>query len=148
MKKSLYFTLALVFGLTVLSSCSEDDNLVAPADLPQAAQTFMNKYFAGTDVLSVKKDGKHSGTEYTVKLRNGYEVEFDATGNWTDVDAPAGKTIPDGIAPDRIASYVAQEYPGMGINEISRDYRGYDVELVTGLDLEFDIEGNFLRVDR
>ncbi|MDE6270403.1 MAG: PepSY-like domain-containing protein [Muribaculaceae bacterium] len=148
MKKYLFLALVLILGVSAFTACSEDDNLVVPADLPQAAQTFMERYFSGTEVLSVKKEGKHSDTEYTVKLRNGYEVEFDATGNWTDVDAPAGKTIPDGIAPNPIANYVAEEYPGMGINEISRDYKGYDVELVTGLDLEFDIEGNFLRVDR
>lgn len=147
MKKFILLTCTMLLALATVWSCSDDDDLIIPGDLPQTAQAFLNKHFAGMEIYKVEKDGDHSGTDYTVKFRNGYEVEFDAIGEWTDVDAPKGQTIPDGIAPQVIADFVAQEYPGMGINEISRDYTGYEVELVTGLDLDFDPQGNFIGID-
>ncbi len=147
MKKLLFFSCAIIVAMATLWSCSDDDELIIPGELPQTAKTFLNTYFPGMEIYKVEKDGRHDDTEYTVKFYGGYEVEFDALGEWTDVDAPEGKTVPDGIAPEAIATYVAQEYPGMGINEISRDYRGYEVELVTGLDLDFDLEGNLIGID-
>lgn len=148
MKKLLFLTCAVIIALFTTWSCSDDDELIVPGNLPQTAQAFLNQHFSGMEIYKVEKDGDHSGTEYTVKFRNGYEVEFDAIGEWTDVDAPDGMTIPSGIAPENIASFVEQEYPGMGINEISRDYTGYEVELTTGLDLDFDPAGNFIGIDR
>lgn len=64
------------------------------------------------------------------------------------VDAPSGQTIPSGIVPAAVAVYVDTRYPGVGINEISRDARGYEVDLVDGTDLLFDPAGNFIGLDR
>ncbi len=85
---------------------------------------------------------------YKQECANGYEVSFNADGEWTDVDAPAGQSIPDGIAPQAITDYIAANYNGAGINDISLDSRGYEVELVSGVDLLFAPDGSFLGVDR
>lgn len=72
-------------------------------------------------------------------------------GNISDtlsVDAPYGQTVPAGIVPPTIAAYVADNYSVTGINEISRDNRGYEVELNTGVELIFDRDGKFVRIDR
>jgi len=42
---------------------------------------------------------------------------------------------------------VAANYTDAGINEISRDRRGYEVELTNQIELQFDQNGNFVRVD-
>ena len=47
-----------------------------------------------------------------------------------------------------LAAYVADNYSVTGINEISRDNRGYEVELNTGVELIFDRDGKFVRIDR
>ena len=52
------------------------------------------------------------------------------------------------IVPPTIAAYVADNYSVTGINEISRDNRGYEVELNTGVELIFDRDGKFVRIDR
>ena len=38
-------------------------------------------------------------------------------------------------------------YPTSGINEISVEINGYEVELINGLDLLFDLDGNFLGIE-
>lgn len=143
----------LVAVPTMAWSCSDDDDdnrkeSITVEQLPQASRTFIADYYPGVSVLRVTKETDHSGSEYDVNLANGHEIEFNAAGEWTDVDAPTGQTVPAGIAPKAIVEYVTANYPDQGINEISRDRKGYEVDLTSGLDLEFDTNGNFIRIDR
>lgn len=138
-----------MFSAVLLWSCSDDkDEPVAVTTLPEAAQTFLSSHYAGVKVQSAVRDKDDHNVEYDVRLANGHEVTFDAEGNWTDVDAPTGQTVPDGLVPEAVALYIATNYPSEGINEISRSAAGYEVDLTNGVDLVFDSFGNFLRADR
>lgn len=146
MKKINYLLLLLVSVFAF--ACSDDDNDDTPIsgnDLPQTAQAFLAQYYPGVKVNRASTDTDDGRTEYDVYLANGHEVTFDFAGIWLDVDAPAGQTIPDGIAPAGIVDYLHQNYFGCGINEISKEPYGYDVELTNGTDLEFNSNGDFLR---
>ncbi|MDE6453520.1 MAG: PepSY-like domain-containing protein [Muribaculaceae bacterium] len=149
MKKLLFIAIAAVIavGFAACSDNDDDDRFIALSQLPGNAQSFISAYFGGADVFKVTTENKSSGTEYKVTFRNGYEVEFDATGSWTDVDAPSGRTVPVGIAPAAIQNYVDTYFPADGINEISRDYRGYEVELLSGIDLTFNPDGQLVEID-
>lgn len=132
-------------------SCSDDDDkdeIVSYDRLPGDAKNFILTYYPGAQIAGVIMDKNHGRTTYEVSLYNGHELEFDAEGQWTDVDAPYGQTVPAGIVPPAIAAYVADNYSVTGINEISRDNRGYEVELNTGVELIFDRDGKFVRIDR
>lgn len=87
--------------------------------------------------------------EYDVKLTSGFELEFDASGQWVEVDGPMAAAIPNqDFIPQPIRDYVAGHYPApLAINSISRDAQGYEVELIDLLEIEFDLDGNFVRVD-
>lgn len=145
---------ALLVSLPVVTwSCDDDDDKsdkteISLDQLPQASATFLTQHFPGATVLRITRDTDREGSEYEVTLTNGFEIEFDGAGEWTDVDAPAGQAVPASVVPTAISSYVTTNYPGQNINEISRDSRGYEVELTSGTDLEFDLNGNFIRVDR
>lgn len=138
-----------MFSAVLLWSCSDDkDEPVAVSTLPEAAQTFLTSHYAGVKVQSAVRDKDDHRVEFDVRLANGHEVTFDAEGNWIDVDAPAGQTVPGGLVPEAVLLYIVTNYPSEGINEISRSAAGYDVDLTNGVDLEFDFLGNFLRADR
>jgi len=136
-----------VFGLTLTSCDSKDADVVEPSELPTAVTSFLNAYYPGQDIMrSVLTTGKDA--KYEIRLRNGHEIDFNTNGEWIDVDAPKGESIPAGIAPVAIVDYIVANYSGQNINEISKETFGYDVELTNGVDLEFDKAGGFLRVDR
>lgn len=145
-----------IFGLMMLAvlglgamSCSEDDNKEIPAaQLPQDAKSFLSTYYPSVNIVSVKRDNNNGALELDVRLANGHEVSFNADGEWTDVDAPRGESIPAGVAPQAITDYIALNYSGMAINEISKDARGYEVELTNGVDLLFNSDGSFAGIDR
>ncbi|MCM1076880.1 MAG: PepSY-like domain-containing protein [Bacteroides sp.] len=152
MKKIYLFLMLCVFGCLAWSCGDDDDDKnepIAISDLPAAAKTFINQFYPDVKVSRVTKESSYhnSSSEYEVVFANGQEVEFDTAGNWTDIDAPKGQVIPTGIMP-AIESYVSANYNGSGINEISRELRNYEVELTNGVELLFDLDGNFLGVDR
>lgn len=146
--KWMYLAAVAVLAPSLASCDKHDDQPISPNALPTAAQQFVKQYYADATIIYVEKDKDHYDGEYDVTLSNATEITFDRQGNWVDVDAPKGQTIPDGIAPATIASYVTTNYTApIGINEISKERFGYEVELTTGLDLRFDANGTYLGLD-
>lgn len=149
MKKFLKFMpllLVAVLGFATWS-CSDDDDKDKPLVvnmLPDQAKEFVAKYFPSAAIVAAKTDGK----EYDVALSDGTQIEFDSAGQWLDVDAPRGGYLPSGFYPEGIDEYISLNYNGFGINEISKETGGYDVELVNGVDLKFDADGQFISLDR
>ncbi len=148
MKKTLkiFSLLLLVLVGTSLSACGDDDDdvIVPAASLPEAASSFIKTYYPSVKVAYVNRETDKGEVQYEVRMTSGDEITFDASGEWIDVDAPAGRSIPEGIVIVPIVDYVAANYSGVGINEISRIAVGYEVELTNGVDLRFDPAGNFL----
>ncbi|MCH5229036.1 MAG: PepSY-like domain-containing protein [Muribaculaceae bacterium] len=152
MKKFLQFIRPAIFiailGLT-FASCSDDkDEPIDFNQLPTISQNFIKTYFTNVEIVNIIYEKDKNNHEYEVDLENGFELTFNKEGDWTDVNAPNGQTIPDGIAPESIANYVSENYPDYGINEISKEKNGYDVELTNGLDLNFNLQGEFTGIDR
>ena len=145
MKKLWY---ALVIGLvgSLAWSCSDDDyyNDFDLGYLPPDAQAFLSTFFYNDYVDDYWTEGYGENLIYVVEFDSGLEVVFDYTGNWLEVDAPGNWAIPGGIAPAAIEWFIADNFPYCGINEIKRDYWGYEVELTDGTDLMFDPNCTFI----
>ena len=132
----------VLFG-AVAAACGDDDKVISETELPESAKTFVSTYFAPAKVATVYKDvNANDGT-----LSDGVRIDFNKSGEWTDVDAPLNEELPTGFYPEAIDTYLLANMDGAGINEISKERYGYDVELVTGTDLRFDSEGKFIRYD-
>lgn len=117
--------------------------------IPLKATSFLSDHFSGIAIRKVKV--KKYATEaaqkkYEVKLINGVEVDFNSNGDWLEVDGNH-QAIPNAILPKKIARYIKTNYPNSGVEKIEKESTKYEVELLDGLDLEFDLHGNFLRID-
>lgn len=149
MKKSMHVFALLFVGLLgfTLWSCSDNDDrdeIISQKNLPSAAQSFISTYYPDVQILKAVQEKEHGKIEYDVTLGNGHEITFDSQGEWIDVDAPFGDVVPEGIVPQQIAAYVAENYPLVGVNEISRIVTGYEVELTNGYDLYFDTDYGYV----
>lgn len=130
----------IAFAGMAMVSCDDDDDPIAPTELPASAKIFLDTYYPGVKITSATENDY----EYQVDLANGHEVDFNLDGEWTEVDAPMGETVPDGFYPTEIQFYVASLPDAIGINEISKTYYGYEVELVSGTELQFNTTGNII----
>lgn len=144
MKKILLSVLA-VATLAVTPTMAEDVAITAQK-LPGAAQKFLKTYYATNKVVTAVHDRDVTDNDYTVVLDDGTKIEFDASGKWESVKNRNGK-LPAGIVPTKIAGYVAEHYPSIGIEKIERKRYGYEVELTNDLDMKFGSDGRFLGLD-
>lgn len=141
MKKSILLLL-IVSIVSGLSACTSNDKPIPTDQLPEKALVFLKQYFYGVDVISVEKDKK----TYEVKLAEGSAVEFDKHGEWKEVECSKG--IPGAIIPQGVFKYVASKYDrSVRMVKIERTKHGYEVDLSNKVELIFDKNGNFVRVD-
>ena len=144
MKNMRFFFLAL--ALTLCASLSARDEIISEQQLPAAAKTFVKQYFKNRTVSLAKKDVDPGSTSYDIVLNSGTKIEFNAKGEWKEVDcAPAA--VPAALVPAAIAKYVKANYANLKIVKIERNAAGYDIELSNDVDLQFDKQGNFVRID-
>lgn len=109
---------------------------IKSSELPKAAQTFLTKYFPGDNVRKAEKDQGRRGMEYEVDLMSGAEVDFMENGDWKEVKAAKGKSVPAAIVPAAISKYISTNFKGQTIVEIGRKRGGYEVELSNGTELK------------
>ena len=145
MKRAFFIISLLAISLATFASCDKDEQPVDPAQLPAEAQTFIDTNFPATTINSVVKEYDDFTYHYDVYLADGTTLEFDKRGEWKDVQNRVSG-VPDSIVPEKILSYVTNNYSNAFIVEIERD-RQYDVELNTGIDLDFSLDGDFIRID-
>lgn len=119
--------------------------IINRTELPEAATQFITKYFPNDEIRKIEKDYDHNKVEYDVDFESGAEVEFRSDGQWKDVKAAYGNAVPSGIVPAGIAEYVAQNYKGMLIIEISRERSSFEVELSNGIELKLTQDGKPLQ---
>src|SRR5690606_25675838 len=147
----MYFNLSkTILGLGVLVlgvQANAQETVITANELPKTAQNFIAKNFSGQKVSHAIKDAGMISTDYEVVLDNGTKIEFDGDGNWEEVDSKNDTAIPTGFISKKITSYVSKNFPTQKISKIEKDNRKFEVELTSGLDLEFNSNGDFLRID-
>lgn len=119
---------------------------IAVEQLPDTSFTFLEQFFPGIEVVYAEKDEDDGIITYELTLADGTEIEVDADGNWIEIEC-FRRALPDGIVPQPIVDYVAQNYPNGVIVTIERDDNGYEIELRDGTELEFDNDLNFVGGD-
>lgn len=147
MTMKMFLTLAAFAASTLLGlqSCEKSDEIINQNDLPTTSQSFVASAFPEESVVRAEKDYDDGTYTYKVTLSDGTFIEFRKNGEWKDIENRT-EGIPASALPTKIAEYVATNYPTAFVVEIEKD-RGYDVELSNDVDLDFDKEGNFVRVD-
>lgn len=143
MKKLFIFLVGCVFSMT---ACADDHHLIKYSELPVQAQTFVQKYFNLEDISHIERDREGMHYEYNVYMKNTTEIDFDYQGNLQSIDCKY-ITVPKGIVPEVIMSFVSLHYPNLYVVEYVIDYRHQTVELNNEMELIFDREGRFLRMD-
>lgn len=134
---------ATLFGSTLLAQ----ETQITKTQLPKAAQVFLSQYFPGQEISRIVKDKELMKTEYEVYLGNSVKIEFDGNGKWKEVD---GKhtAIPSGFILPSITRYISANFPDQQIAKIEQTKAKYEVELLNGVDLDFNSKGGFLRIDK
>ncbi len=136
--------IATLFSTISLVSCK---NAVVPPDqLPESALSFIKEYFPEIAVSYVRKDAELTHTTYEVVLQDGTEIEFNAKGEWDNVDCNRS-AVPAELVPEAIFNYVKDHFPGQAIVKIDKEPYGHEIELANDLELKFGKDGQLKNID-
>jgi len=139
--KTLFMALVALLSLT---SCG-NDQVISYDQLPADARAIVEKHFDRSQVAYVQKEGAGSFTEYEVKFNNGDDIEFNHKGEVKSVDMKSG-AVPSELVPQQIRDYVTKNYPTAYIKQYSVESNGYEIELSSGLEIEFDKKFNVRKI--
>ena len=142
MKKMM--TIMLLALVCVFTACADDVKTNDVSKLPPKAQSILKNFAA--DILVIEIDNEIFGNKYEVKLTDGTEIDFDKNGEWNSIDCKS-TSVPKQFIPQKIEKYVTTNYKTAIISKIEKSPKGYDIELSNELDLKFNLQGDFLRID-
>ncbi|MGN0235313.1 MAG: PepSY-like domain-containing protein [Paludibacteraceae bacterium] len=143
MKKMLFIMASL---LLTLNACSSKPQVATFNDLPAPAQQFITTYFAQSDIAWIQWERDGVSKEYEVKLNDGTWIEFYGDGALEKIECKPN-AVPAGIVPAPVIAYMNTNFPQAVVVKYHIDRRDQEVELNTGLELVFDLNGNFLKID-
>lgn len=144
MKKILVIMLCV---LTTLSVRAGQDKPIEFKQLPQSSQEFINTHFANTSIALVKMERELFSKSYEVIFTNGSKIEFNGRGVWQEVDCGT-LAVPAALIPAKINAYLRKHYPETQVVQLEKERRnGLEVELSTGMSLEFDAQMNVIDIN-
>lgn len=142
--KKLVFLLVCVFTVSTVAM-ADNEKPIQVGQLPTKAQTFITTYFKGKKVALAKQDSDLFSKSYDVIFTNGEKVEFDKSGDWTEVKCLP--SVPSQIVPAAIRTYVKTNYPDASITQIERKRNEYEVKLSNRWEITFDSQMNVIDID-
>ena len=146
MNQSFFLKSSLVaIALTLsLISCAKDE-VIPVSELPAEMKAYISIHFPSNTILQVVKDVDGLTKTYDVLLSERISLEFNRQKEIIDIDSEIA--LPNSVIPEQIRQYVTANYPSNVITDWELDDRNQQVQLNNGLDLKFNMNGDFLRID-
>ncbi len=143
--KQLAFLLIALWITTPMGAIG-DKVTTDVTQLPEECRMFIGKYYQDAPIAHIEIDKIlwwDSG--YEVILTDGTSIEFNASGEWKDIEG--NRPVPAGLIPGFIREYVHELYPTLIVHAIEKDRGEYSIELSNGLELTFNHKGKLVEVD-
>lgn len=147
--KNLIKNVLFFLGMMLMNAnavFADTDKPITVSQLPANAQEILSREFAGNKVALAKMETGIFDRSYEVIFTNGDKVEFDKSGNWTEVSCKSS-VVPSNLIPSQISSYMKTNYPGQSIIEIEKDGNEYEVKLSNGLEITFNKKYQVVDID-
>ena len=143
--KRFALSIALL-GLIQTTAFADDDKPIQFSQLPATAQQFIKEYFGDKKIALAKMESDFFGKNYDVIFANGDKVEFDRSGEWTEVKCKYTQ-VPDKLVAEQVKKFVTENYPESKVVKFERDRNDYEVKLSNGWELTFDKQYQLIDMD-
>ncbi|SUJ06265.1 Protein of uncharacterised function (DUF2874) [Sphingobacterium spiritivorum] len=144
MRKSIIAPLLVM--LTVFVSCDKDE-VMDPTKLPAKVQDYIAAHFSEAHISRVERDKGDSNSYYEVYLSTGYELDFNKAGDVYSIDGNTER-LPDSVVPEKLSTYVSANYKSFFVVKWELDRLEQEIRLNNGVELVFDLNGEFKNVDK
>ena len=136
--------IALGAALLVSATYFSQEISITQEQLTQSITQYIHTNFPGKSLSKISKEKKMGKMEYEIYLDNGTKLEFN---NSVINEIESTEKLPDAVIPKNILAYTKKNYPQNFITEWKLSYNKHKIELNSGVELEFNKKGQFLRID-
>lgn len=137
-------TLTLVLVMTAFTLFAEEKRILY-SEVPAPIKSYVTTHFSSYKVVKSSIDFEGLSKKYEIILSNGVKLEFDKKGKVTEIDSHS--KLPDSVIPKKIQDYVQRNFPESYITDWSLKKKYQQIELDNGLELDFTLKGDFIRID-
>jgi len=136
--------LSMIISTMIYMSCSKE-KIKSGDNLPTEVKTYVTTHYPNQSITEAVIDKTDSTNSYEVKLNNATSLEFNYKKEIVDID---GNTkLPSSVISSKISDYVSVNYPNNFITGWEMDEGKQEVELNNRVDLEFNMNNDFLQID-
>lgn len=119
---------------------------IIPNDkIPSAIQQYVKTHFPSHTIVLAELEVEGVSKEYEVKLNDKTELKFDKKFEVFKIDGTVA--LPESVIPEAIRQYVKKHYPNNFITDWEKEWKHQEVKLDNGIEIEFTLKGNFIRID-
>ncbi len=104
---------------------------------------FVETHFPQTGIYNCHQTQHY----YKVKLNDQTKLKFNHSLEWIEVDCEHSAIygiVPSSIVPEQITDYVTVNFPNNHIDQIEKEYFGWEIELDNDHDIKFDHDFNII----
>lgn len=134
----------------------EDDDsevVLNESELPAYVQEYLTANYPDETILYAEQEGD----EIEVTMVSGLEIEFEADGSieveYEDEDEDEENDDSDDVVvpatelPESALNYLSANFPNQTILKVEKDATYYEVYLTNGIEVYFDLSGQFIEQD-
>lgn len=139
-----------LFWMTALlvancSTANAQKRTIPTDQVPEQITTYIATYFPSNALVKAVFDDHPVHKKYEISLTDKISLEF--TPDYAIKEIKSKTKLPDAVIPAPILDYVKANYPSNVINDWELEDGNQLVELDSGLELEFSLVGEFLKLD-
>lgn len=143
-KNFLSTAIVAIFLSMSLISC-EKEEIVSPTSLPGEIKSYVATHFPEHEIIQATEDKELFHKTYEVILDGSISLEFNRNKKIVEINGVA--ELPESVIPAKIEEYVEVNYAENVITDWEIDDQNQQIGLDNGLELEFSMSGDFLRID-
>ena len=145
MKKLQVLGIIATLGLLLFATSCDEEKGLSENEIPNEITTYVTTHFPTNNIIRVTEDKDGTRKSYDVVLSGNIKLEFNRQREITDIDS--NSQLPDSVIPQAIRDYVSENYPDNFITDWELEDNHQQVGLNNDIDLEFSMDGVFIRVD-
>ena len=145
MKKLQVLGIIATLGLLLFATSCDEEKGLSENEIPNEITTYVTTHFPTNNIIRVTEDKDGTRKSYDVVLSGNIKLEFNRQREITDIDSSS--RLPDSVIPQAIRDYASENYPDNFITDWELEDNHQQVGLNNDVDLEFTMDGEFMRVD-
>lgn len=126
-----------------------NNNAVPSGIIPEEILNYVAQNYPDNFIVKISRNGQH----YEIELNNGFEFDYNLNGNngggndngnGGNNGGGNGYTV---TLPDAALQFISTNFPTATVAHIEKDGFEFDVVLSNGVEIEFDLNGNWIDID-